>query len=165
GPLAAQGFAVRQGAAAVVGAGPDTSQELYDVMGHQRGWEVIGEGVAEPLLTFPPFREFALALARDAAGLAVAPALPTSEREAVVVTDSHYNTLVSHEIVGHPAELDRALKMETAYAGRSWLLGDLGAHQVGRRIASPLVTAYSDTAVPGYGHYAYDHVSTPARRC
>ena len=44
------------------------------------------------------------------------------EREEVVVTDPHYNTLVSHEIVGHPVELDRALKMETAYAGRSWLL-------------------------------------------
>ena len=54
--------------------------------------------------------------------LAGAPALPTREREEVVVTDPHYNTLVSHEIVGHPVELDRALKMETAYAGRSWLL-------------------------------------------
>src|SRR5439155_1273044 len=86
------------------------------------------------------------------------------EREVVVVTDPHYNTLVSHEIVGHPAELDRALKMETAYAGRSWLLADLDAHQVGRRIASPLVTAYSDPALPGYGHYAYDHEGTPARR-
>src|SRR5439155_352550 len=95
---------------------------------------------------------------------AIAAALPTSEREVVVVTDPHYNTLVSHEIVGHPAELDRALKMETAYAGRSWLLADLDAHQVGRRIASPLVTAYSDPALPGYGHYAYDHEGTPARR-
>ena len=164
GALIDQGFALTQGAASVVAVGPETSQELYDVMGHQRGWEVIGDGVAEPLLTFPPFRDFALALARDAAELAQAPALPTSEREVVVVTDPHYNTLVSHEIVGHPAELDRALKMETAYAGRSWLLGDLDAHQVGRRIASPLVTAYSDPALPGYGHYAYDHEGTPARR-
>ena len=148
----------------MVAVGAETSQELYDVMGHQRGWEIIGEGVGESLLTFPPFRDFALALARDAAELAAAPALPTSEREVVVVTDPHYNTLVSHEIVGHPAELDRALKMETAYAGRSWLLADLEAHQVGRRIASPLVTAYSDPALPGYGHYAYDHEGTPARR-
>src|SRR5204863_1510 len=83
---------------------------------------------------------------------------------AVYRTDPRYNTLVSHEIVGHPAELDRALKMETAYAGRSWLLADLDAHQVGQRIASPLVTAYSDPALPGYGHYAYDHEGTPARR-
>src|SRR4029079_19090752 len=82
----------------------------------------------------------------------------------VVVTDPHYNTLVSHEIVGHPVELDRALKMETAYAGRSWLMAGLDDHHVGRRIASPLVSAYSDPALPGYGHYAYDHEGTPARR-
>src|SRR5207245_2705864 len=127
------------GACSVVAVTAETSQELYDVMGHQRGWEVIAGGVDDPLLAFPPFRDFALALAHDAAELAAAPPLPSSEREVVVVTDPHYNTLVSHEIVGHPAELDRALKMETAYAGRAWLLGDLDRHQVGRRIASPLV--------------------------
>ena len=76
----------------------------------------------EPLLRFPTFVDFALGLAREAVALAAAPALPTSDREVVVVTDPHYNTLVSHEIIGHPVELDRALKMETAYAGRSWLL-------------------------------------------
>ena len=54
--------------------------------------------------------------------------------------------------------------METAYAGRSWLLAGLGEHQVGKRVASPLVTAYSDPALPGYGHYTYDHEGTPARR-
>src|SRR5213592_2592968 len=159
-----QAFALTQGAASVVAVGAETSQELYDVMGHQRGWEVIAGGVDEPLLGFPPFRDFALALARDAAELAAAPALPTSEREVVVVTDPHYNTLVSHEIVGHPAELDRALKMETAYAGRSWLLRGLDQHQVGKQIASPLVTAFSDPGLPGYGHYRYDHEGTPARR-
>ena len=52
--------------------------------------------------------------------------------------------------------------METAYAGRSWLLTGLDEHQVGQRIASPLVSAYSDPALPGYGHYAYDHEGTPA---
>src|SRR5439155_1637062 len=85
----------------------------------------VRRDVDDPLLAFPPFRDFALALEHDAAQLAAAPPLPSSEREVVVVTDPHYNTLVSHEIVGHPAELDRALKMDTAYAGRSWLLADL----------------------------------------
>jgi TldD protein len=61
-------------------------------------------------------------------------------------------------------ELDRALKMETAYAGRSWLLRNLDEHQLGKPVASPLVTAYSDPALPGYGHYRYDHEGTPARR-
>src|SRR5437764_9576837 len=117
-----------------------------------------------PPSAFPPFASFALALARDGVELASAPPLPTLDREVTVVTDPHYNTLLSHEIVGHPVELDRALKMETAYAGRSWLLGGLDDNQVGRRIASPLVSAYSDPALPGYGHYVYDHEGTPARR-
>src|SRR5439155_92208 len=33
-----------------------------------------------------------------------------------------------------------------------------------QRAASPLVTAYSDPALPGFGHYKYDHEGTPGRR-
>ena len=164
GALIDQAFALTQGMALVVGVVGDVSQELYDVVGHQRGWEILTGGVTDAPLVQPPFLDFALALARESVELAGAPALPTSEREEVVVTDPHYNTLVSHEIVGHPVELDRALKMETAYAGRSWLLTALDQHQVGQRIASPLVSAYSDPALPGYGHYRYDHEGTPAAR-
>jgi len=164
GALIDQAFALTQGFVMVVGVVGEVSQELDDVVGHQRGWEILTGGVQEPPLVQPPFVEFALALARDSVELARAPALPTREQPEVVVTDPHYNTLVSHEIVGHPVELDRALKMETAYAGRSWLLAGLDDHQVGRAIASPLVTAYSDPALPGYGHYVYDHEGTPARR-
>ena len=105
-----------------------------------------------------------LGIGADAAELAAAPALPTLDHEVTVVTDPHYNTLLSHEIIGHPVELDRGLKMEAAYAGRSWLLRGLDDHQVGKQVASPLVTAYSDPSLPGYGHYAYDHEGTPARR-
>jgi TldD protein len=164
GALIDQSFALTQGLVMVVGVAGEVSQDLYDVVGHQRGWEILTAGVDEPMLAFPPFADWALALAAESVELAQAPPLPTSEGPEVVVTDPHYNTLVSHEIVGHPVELDRALKMETAYAGRSWLLRGLDAHQVGRRIASPLVSAYSDPALPGYGHYAYDHEGTPARR-
>jgi TldD protein len=164
GALIDQTFALTQGMALVVGVIGEVSQELYDVSGHQRGWEILTGGVDDGPLVSPPFADFALALARESVELAAAPPLPTSERPEVVVTDPHYNTLVSHEIVGHPVELDRALKMETAYAGRSWLLAALDDHQVGRPIASPLVTAYSDPTLPGYGHYAYDHEGTPARR-
>jgi len=104
------------------------------------------------------------ALAREAVELATAPPLPSTDRDVVVVTDPHYNALVAHEIVGHPSELDRGLKMEMAYAGRSWLLGGPDDTQVGRPVASSLVSAYSDPSLPGYGHYAYDHDGTPARR-
>jgi TldD protein len=164
GALIDQAFALTQGLALVVGVVGDVSQELYDVVGHQRGWEILADGIQEGPLVAPRFLDFALALARESVELAAAPPLPTSDRPEVVVTDPHYNTLVSHEIVGHPVELDRALKMETAYAGRSWLLAALDDHHLGRAIASPLVTAYSDPALPGYGHYAYDHEGTPARR-
>jgi TldD protein len=118
-------------------------------MGHQRGWETLLDGVDDPLMPFPPFADFALALARDAVDLCQAPVLPTSEGEVTI---------------GHPVELDRAVKMETAYAGRSWLLRGLDDHQVGKRVASPLVTAYSDPGLPGYGHYRYDHEGAPGRR-
>ncbi|MBI2878167.1 MAG: TldD/PmbA family protein, partial [Candidatus Rokubacteria bacterium] len=159
-----QAFALTQGMADVVAVSEATSQELYDVLGHQRGWEILLRGVREDAMAFPPFRDFALELAREAVALANAPALPTSDREVVVVTDPHYNTLVSHEIIGHPTELDRVLKMETAYAGRSWFFQDLTRHQIDQQVASPLVTAFSDPGLPGYGHYRYDDEGTPARR-
>ena len=159
-----QSFALTQGMVWVVAVVEGVSHEIYDVLGHQRGWEILTHGVNEPLIRFPTFVEFARAMGREAVEVASAPALPTSDGDVVVVTDPHYNTLVSHEIIGHPVELDRALKMETAYAGRSWLLRGLDEHQVGKQVASPLVTAYSDPALPGYGHYTYDHEGTPARR-
>ncbi len=159
-----QSFALTQGLLYVVGAGDAASAELYDVVGHQRGWEVLLDGAREDGLDLPDFRTFARGLARDAIELAAAPPLPSTDREVVVVTDPHYTALVAHEVVGHPVELDRALKLETAYAGRSWLLRSLDDSEVGRQIASPLVSACSDPALPGYGHYTYDHEGTPARR-
>ena len=149
GALIDQSFALTQGMAYVVGTTAESSQELYDVVGHQRGWEILTDGVHDGFMELPDFRTFALDLAREAVELAAAPPLPSTDGDVVVVTDPHYNALVAHEIVGHPSELDRGLKMEMAYAGRSWLLGDLGDTQVGRPIASPLVSAYSDPALPG----------------
>lgn len=164
GALIDQTFALTQGMCYAVANGTGNSQEIYDVLGHQRGWEILLNGVDDPLMPFPPFPDFALAIAREAVELCQAPTLPSPGGEVSVVSDSHYNTLLAHEIIGHPVELDRGLKMETAYAGRSWLLRGLDDTQVGKRVASPLVTAYSDPALPGYGHYTYDHEGTPARR-
>jgi len=164
GALVDQAFALTQGSCAVVAVSGEVSQSVWDVLGHQRGWEILERGVSEEAMRFPPFLDWALALGREAVALAQAPPLPASDGEVVVVTDPHYNTLVSHEIIGHPVELDRALKMETAYAGRSWLLRGLGEHQIGKRVASELVSAFSDPALPGYGHYRYDDEGTPARR-
>jgi TldD protein len=159
-----QTFAMTQGTCFIVAHGKSGTQELYDYMGHQRGWEVLTRGVQEEYIRFPEFRTFCANLAKDAVDLCNARPLKATDHEVVVVTDPHYNTLTVHEIVGHPMELDRALKLETSYAGRSWLLRNMREHQLGKTIASPLVSAFSDPSLPGYGHYKYDHEGTPATR-
>lgn len=159
-----QTFAMTQGTCFIVAHGKSGTQELYDYMGHQRGWEVLTGGVQEEFIRFPDFRTFCTDLAKDAVSLCDAKPLKATDQEVVVVTDPHYNTLTAHEIVGHPTELDRALKLETSYAGRSWLFRNLHEHQLGKLIASPLVSAFSDPSLPGYGHYKYDHEGTPAQR-
>jgi TldD protein len=159
-----QTWAVTQGTCFVVAQGPDGHQELYDFSGHQRGWEVITDGVEEEFIRFPHLMDFSLELARDTVALTSCKPLKATDKEVVVVTDPHYNALVCHEVVGHPTELDRALKFETGYAGRSWFLRDLKENQLGKRVGSDLVTAFSDPTIDGFGHYMYDDEGTPARR-
>ena len=168
GALLDQTFALTQGTCYVVAQEGPVTQELFDSIGHQRGWEVLTRGVedppGDPVLSCPDFRAFATALADDAVKLTRAKPAPTTEDEVTVVLDPHFTALLAHEIVGHPTELDRALKMETGYAGRSWLLRSLDETQIGSRIASPLVTAFSDPGLPGFGHYRYDDEGVPGRR-
>ena len=159
-----QSFALTQGSCFVVAHGKSGPQELYDYIGHQRGWEVMIRGAEEEFIRFPDFRTFCANLTKDAVSLSEARPLKATDDEVVVVTDPHFNTLKVHEIIGHPTELDRALKMEASYAGRSWLLRNLQDTQLGKPIASTLVSAFSDPSLPGYGHYKYDHEGTPAKR-
>ncbi len=133
GALIDQSFALTQGLATWWPPATTSSQEIYDVVGHQRGWEILTGGRDRAAHERPALRRVRAALARGGGGAGRArPRCPASTGPVTVVTDPHYNTLVSHEIVGHPVELDRGLKMETAYAGRSWLLRGLGDHEVGR---------------------------------
>ncbi|MSQ41167.1 MAG: TldD/PmbA family protein [Dehalococcoidia bacterium] len=159
-----QSCAMTEGFVLVVARGPEGNLELYDFLGHQAGWETALEGVDRGAIRLPSLNTFAADLAQTAVEVANAPRLKPPAEEVVVVTDPHFNTLVAHEVVGHPSELDRALKLETAYAGRSWLLKDLADNQIGKPVASPLVSAFSDPTMEGYGHYLYDHEGTPARR-
>jgi TldD protein len=159
-----QSFALTLGTTYVVAVSETGDQELYDYIGHQRGWEVVTEGIVGEHIRNLDLFTFSTNLARDAVKLANSPPLRSTDKEVVVVTDPHFNTLKAHEIIGHPTELDRALKMETAYAGRSWLFRSLKENQVGKQVASPLVSAYSDPSLPGFGHYKYDHEGTPARK-
>src|SRR3989442_9471248 len=159
-----QSFALTKGSVHVVAVSEAGDQELSDTVGHQRGWEVVTEGIVEEYIGNLDLLTFSTNLARDAVKLAHAPPLRSSDKDVAVVTDPHFNALLAHEIIGHPTELDRALKMETAYAGRSWLLRALNDTMVGKAVASALVTAYSDPSLPGFGHYKYDHEGTPGRQ-
>ena len=159
-----QSFAQTEGFVLAIGAGEHGNFELYDFTGHQRGWEILTEGYANGPIILPNYVDFCGRLAADTAAVAAAPPLQPPDKEVTVVTDPHFNTLLVHEVVGHPAELDRALKYETAYAGRSWFLKNLRENQLGRPIASPLVNAFSDPLMEGYGSFRYDHEGTPARR-
>ena len=159
-----QSFAQTEGFVIAICAGENGNFELYDFTGHQRGWEILTDGYDNGPIVLPNFIDFCAKLGADAAEEAAAPPLKPPDKEVVVVTDPHFNTLLVHEVVGHPSELDRALKYETAYAGRSWFLNSLEDNQIGRQIASPLVTAFSDPLMEGYGSFKYDHEGTPPRR-
>ncbi|MCH8279839.1 MAG: TldD/PmbA family protein [Chloroflexi bacterium] len=159
-----QSFAQTEGFAIAICAGESGNFELYDFTGHQRGWEILTDGYGNGPIVLPNFMDFCSKLGADAAEVAAAPPLRPPGKEVVVVTDPHFNTLLVHEVVGHPAELDRALKYETAYAGRSWFLNNLQENQIGQQIASSLVSAYSDPLLEGYGSFKYDHEGTPPRR-
>ncbi|MDA1128645.1 MAG: TldD/PmbA family protein [Chloroflexi bacterium] len=159
-----QSFAQTEGFAIAICTGEHGNYELYDFTGHQRGWEVLTQGYSNGPIILPNFTDFCKKLGADAVEVSAAPPLKPPEKEVTVVTNPHFNTLLVHEVVGHPSELDRALKYETGYAGRSWFLKDLQENQLGKQIASPLVTAYSDPNIEGYGSFKYDHEGTPARR-
>jgi TldD protein len=164
GSLISQAFAFSQGDVYVVAQSGEGHQESYDTIGQQRGFESIAEGWREELLANPSLSTFAVGLAKEAQELAAAPVLKPPEHEVTVVTDPHFNALVAHEIVGHPCEADRALKMEAAYAGRSWLLRTIDDNEIGNAVGSSLLSAVSDPTLYGYGHYRYDHEGTPGKR-
>src|SRR3990172_1643834 len=65
-----QSFALTQGMCYVVAVADGVSHEVYDVLGHQRGWEILLYGVNEPLMHFPPFINFSLDMAREAVEVA-----------------------------------------------------------------------------------------------
>jgi len=164
GTVVSQAYAFSQGdcyVVAQIGAG---HQESYDSIGQQRGLECLSDGWRGELMPNPDLARFCVNLATEARELAAAPILKPPDGEVVVVTDPHFNALVSHEVIGHPCEADRALKMEAAYAGRSWFLRSLSDNEVGRAVGSPLLSACSDPTLDGYGHYRYDHEGTPGVR-
>ncbi len=159
-----QTFAQTEGFCIVVCQSQYGNLEIYDFSGHQRGWELLTDGYDNGTITLPDWVTFCGQLGSDGVEVANAPPLKPPDKEVVVVTDPHFNTLLVHEVVGHPSEADRALKYETSYAGRSWFYKNADDNQIGKQIASPLISAFSDPTMEGFGSFKYDHDGTPARR-
>ncbi len=164
GTVVSQAYAFSQGDCYVVAQSGDGHQESYDTIGQQRGLECLSDGWRGELMPNPDLGRFCVNLANEARELAAAPVLKPPDGEVVVVTDPHFNALVAHEVIGHPCEADRALKMEAAYAGRSWFLRSLVDNQLGKMVGSPILSACSDPSLDGYGHYLYDHEGTRGQR-
>lgn len=115
------------------------------------GWEAVEamdlEGSAERV-------------ASEAAALLTAAPCPTGVM--TLILDSTQTALQVHESCGHPAELDRALGSEAAFAGTSFLTPDL----LGRyRYGSDAVTLVADATSPGgLGTFGWDDEGVPAQR-
>ncbi len=136
--------------------------DLYHHTGNQLGFEALTEGKNAHEQSFDIFAE---QIANETVQLANAKPAPTQDKPVTIVLDPDLVALFAHEIIGHPSELDRALKMEAGYAGRSWFFDNLKKTMQGKKIGSSLLTAFSDpTLRGGYGYYLYDDEGTPAKR-
>lgn len=140
----------------------DRPADLYHHTGNQLGFEALTKGKNAHEQTI---EQFARGIARETVELANAKPAPLVDTPTTVVLDPDLVALFAHEIIGHPSELDRAIKMETGYAGRSWFLKNLKDNMIGKQVGSPLLTAFSDPTLKGaYGYYLYDDEGTKARR-
>lgn len=115
----------------------------------QGGWEVV---------TALGLEREAPRVAEQAAALLAAPPCPAAVT--TVVIDAEQMQLQVHESVGHPAELDRVLGSEAAYAGTSFLHpDDLGSLRYG----SELMNVTADPTTPGgLGTFGWDDEGVPA---
>ncbi len=111
-------------------------ETYYDWVGNFKGVEVL-EGENEFSKNFEDFCEY---IAKGTVEVSNAPAMKTTLTEQTVITDPWFNALLSHEIMGHPSEADRALKKEAAWAGRAWWYNGVKEnlfdkeHEIGQRL-------------------------------
>lgn len=159
GSLIEQDFALTEGFVYVAASGKGV-ETYYDTLGNYKGLEVF-EGDNEFGKTLEEFVEY---IADGTIEVSNAPAIKSPDKAVTVITDPWFNALLSHEIMGHPSEADRALKREGAWAGRAWWYSSPENNMLGRQIASEQLTVFSDPSMHAYGHYKYDDEGTPAKK-
>jgi len=140
--------------ATATSAGEVQTRSYPNSFGRQQlcgGWEVIVE------MDLPGNAE---RIAAEAVALLSADACPSGVM--TVILDSTQAAMQVHESCGHPAELDRVLGTEAAYAGTSFLTPDL----VGKlRYGSEKVTITADaTCETGLGAFGWDDEGVAAQR-
>lgn len=117
-----------------------------------KGWELAGE------YDLP---NNARRIAEEAVALLSAPQCPAGVT--TLILDGQQTALQIHESCGHPIELDRALGMEAAFAGTSFLTTD--KLNSGYRYGSDVVNMTADATLPGgLGTFGYDDEGVPAQR-
>lgn len=110
--------------------------------------------------------DFAQWIAEGTVELSNAPTIKF-QKNVTVVTDPWFNTLLSHEVCGHPLEADRALKRETAWAGRAWWFRNMKDNEIGKRVGSEEMNIISNPELEGngsYGNFAFDDEGTPGKK-
>ncbi len=102
----------------------------------------------------------ALQCAQEAVALSNAPLCPSGTKDIIIM--GNQMALQIHESIGHPAELDRVMGSEAAYAGTSYMTRDkCGVFQ----LASPIVNITADATVPGaFGSFGYDDEGVKAQK-
>ena len=87
-------------------------------------------------------------------------AKPVKEREATVVMNPDFVSLLTHEILGHPSEADRVLGKEMAWAGGSWWRG-----KINEKIGSESLTVFDDPTIKEtLGWYYFDDEGISAQK-
>ncbi|MFA4908022.1 MAG: metallopeptidase TldD-related protein, partial [archaeon] len=119
-------------------------ESYYSIAGANNGTEGF-DGKNDKKRGIEDYSEF---IAKGTVELSNAPVAKQSG-EVKVVLDPAFNTLLSHEIMGHPCEADRALKKEAAWAGRSWWFRGLKDNLLGKKVGSEQLTLFSDPAMEG----------------
>ena len=99
-------------------------------------------------------------IAEEAVALLTADECPAGRM--TLILDATQAAMQVHESCGHPAELDRVLGYEAAYAGTSFLTPDLLENF---RYGSDTVTLTADATRPtGLGTFGWDDEGVPAQR-
>ncbi len=98
-------------------------------------------------------------IAEEARSLLYADQCPQGAMDLLI--DSQQLALQIHESIGHPAELDRVLGYEAAFAGTSYMTPEkLNSFKAG----SPMVNITADATIPGsLGGFAFDDEGVPGQ--